>query len=710
MIVAAVQDQFSGPTAIAVAGSGWTVLSQGNAGGAARILLYRLAGAAPIDPVVLSSTSSADDWATIAIVVKDVDTSQPIDAWNYGLSTTQPITSPAVTTSTDDCLMLAFVFEDGLVRTRFPLEDLWPVGMNAGGGCTIFSGYTVAKTAGSAPSISSGWGMSSDAAQFVYLAVRNKLNGSLPPVFSTPPVEIAKYSSSAELITSTPLESSLSSIAGVGVNTSGVTYSSNPTAITGWWSAAYQYNTGSFPANAPEQWVGMTHPISQQDMSSGVLSLQPFYTNVPSVYGVIKKRAVILFDTSGNWGAWELPSFTEVSPLNTFATVTIDLKDGEMLGSSVTPVDLAAINKVGYATLRYQVAATTSITFLVLLPLFWRDTSIVGGGPKSPCNVYAIARLLSLFGNTTAAPQGSRQSLLKTGVTVGTTGEYTYSGFQPGESVELATTSQLDNLGASSSSVTVNLSSGDTFNADSASFTSNASGRFVISANSSPSASYHFNNTAFVGLTVAWQVGVPCSGASFFNCVEVLTDGAPFDSCNFYGSVLGVCAKTNNPSNISNCTFTQGDSGGHALEITQPGTFSFVGNTFDGYGLDGTTDAAIYNNSGGHVVLNVSGGGDTPTVRNGAGATTDVVSGAQVSVVGLAAGSQVKVTKVSNGDVLFNGTESGGQVSFSTTYIGAIRIDARKASASPYYKPWFSQANTVSGQTVEITALQELDE
>ena len=146
------------------------------------------------------------------------------------------------------------------------------------------------------------------------------------------------------------------------------------------------------------------------------------------------------------------------------------------------------------------------------------------------------------------------------------------------------------------------------------------------------------------------------------------------------------------------------------MEITQPGTFAFVGNTFEGYDLDGTTDAAIYNNSGGHVVLNVSGGGDTPTVRNGAGATTDVVSGAQITVVGLAAGSQVKVTKVSNGDVLFNGTEAGGQISFSTTYLGAVRVEARKASASPFYKPWATQATTVSGQTVEVTALQELDE
>lgn len=214
----------------------------------------------------------------------------------------------------------------------------------------------------------------------------------------------------------------------------------------------------------------------------------------------------------------------------------------------------------------------------------------------------------------------------------------------------------------------------------------------------------------FSGLEIEWKSGIPCDGANFFGCYQIDTDGASFSNCSFSSSVAAADLLTSNPGNISNCPFTQGDSGGHAIEITQPGTFSFVGNTFTGYGLDGTTDAAIYNNSGGHVVLNISGGGDTPTVRNGAGATTEVVSGAQITVVGLAAGSQVKVTKVSNGDVLFNAAEAGGQISFSTTYIGAVRVEARKASASPFYRPWATQATTISGQTVEVTALQELDE
>jgi len=84
-------------------------------------------------------------------------------------------------------------------------------------------------------------------------------------------------------------------------------------------------------------------------------------------------------------------------------------------------------------------------------------------------------------------------------------------------------------------------------------------------------------------------------------------------------------------ANISGNDFTHSD--GHAIEITATGTYNFNGNTFSGYsgtpGSNGTpssgsTDAMIYNNSGGLVTLNIGSGGDTPSIRNGASATTVV--------------------------------------------------------------------------------------
>lgn len=81
-----------------------------------------------------------------------------------------------------------------------------------------------------------------------------------------------------------------------------------------------------------------------------------------------------------------------------------------------------------------------------------------------------------------------------------------------------------------------------------------------------------------------------------------------------------------------------------------------------------------------------------------------------VQVNGLVSGSRVKATAVVGGAVLFTGPEVGGVVTFTTEYSGAIAIEARKSSASPFYLPWNSQVTPVADDTVSVTALQQLDE
>lgn len=83
---------------------------------------------------------------------------------------------------------------------------------------------------------------------------------------------------------------------------------------------------------------------------------------------------------------------------------------------------------------------------------------------------------------------------------------------------------------------------------------------------------------------------------------------------------------------------------------------------------------------------------------------------ASVIVSGLVSGSRVKATKVFDGSVLFNGLETSGIVSFETDYVGAVNIEARKASATPFYQPWLTQITTVADATTTAIALQTLDE
>ena len=70
-------------------------------------------------------------------------------------------------------------------------------------------------------------------------------------------------------------------------------------------------------------------------------------------------------------------------------------------------------------------------------------------------------------------------------------------------------------------------------------------------------------------------------------------------------------------------SFTRGSSS-HAIVITATGTYDFDTFTYSGYGSDATNTAAIRNESGGAVTINVNGG-DTPTVQNGTGASTTLV-------------------------------------------------------------------------------------
>jgi hypothetical protein len=69
-------------------------------------------------------------------------------------------------------------------------------------------------------------------------------------------------------------------------------------------------------------------------------------------------------------------------------------------------------------------------------------------------------------------------------------------------------------------------------------------------------------------------------------------------------------------------------------------------------------------------------------------------------------GSTVKVQKVSDSSVLYTGTAS----QMGIEYAGSVLVTVRKGTGSPTYKEWQTITTLVSDTTVEITALQELDE
>lgn len=80
---------------------------------------------------------------------------------------------------------------------------------------------------------------------------------------------------------------------------------------------------------------------------------------------------------------------------------------------------------------------------------------------------------------------------------------------------------------------------------------------------------------------------------------------------------------------------------------------------------------------------------------------------ANVTVTNVVAGSRIKITKTSDGSLLANEYCAGTSLTIALEYTGEVRIDVRKGTGSPAYKPWYTIATVGAG--VSVTALQESD-
>ena len=143
--------------------------------------------------------------------------------------------------------------------------------------------------------------------------------------------------------------------------------------------------------------------------------------------------------------------------------------------------------------------------------------------------------------------------------------------------------------------------------------------------------------------TFVYQSNGTITDTTFRRCGLITQGGSTFSGCLITNSTSTASILSNNPALISDTEF-RSDGSNHGLEINTAGTYSFVGNTFVNYaGANGSTgNECIYNNSGGLVTINVTGG-DTPTYRNGAGATTVINNNVAITFTGLKDNTEVRI-------------------------------------------------------------------
>jgi len=142
------------------------------------------------------------------------------------------------------------------------------------------------------------------------------------------------------------------------------------------------------------------------------------------------------------------------------------------------------------------------------------------------------------------------------------------------------------------------------------------------------------------------------------------TTAADLDGCKVSNSAsesaLVWNVNTDPDGELDNMEFISSGTG-HAIEFgpNTPSTITLTGHNYSGYaGSDGSTgDETIYNNTGGSLTINVVGGGDTPTVRNGTGASTTVNNNVTVTLTGMKDNTEVRIFEAGT-LVVVDGTEN----------------------------------------------------
>jgi hypothetical protein len=153
---------------------------------------------------------------------------------------------------------------------------------------------------------------------------------------------------------------------------------------------------------------------------------------------------------------------------------------------------------------------------------------------------------------------------------------------------------------------------------------------------------------------------------------------------------------------------------GHAIEFgaNTPATIGLFGVGFSGYGADDTANASIYNNSGKHLDISILGGGSIPTVRNGSGASTTIISGQiAVTFTGMKDNTEVRIYDAGTGDEIA-GTENatdGSPENRSFTWSDAASNVVDYVIHSLLYETIRVEGFTVPASNTSIPIQQRLD-
>lgn len=372
-----------------------------------------------------------------------------------------------------------------------------------------------------------------------------------------------------------------------------------------------------------------------------------------------------------NYKSWRVLTSESQIPAAAYYPVVINPSASATYSRNNGTLDASAVEAIGF--IDYPISPSTQANWAMLWVM--GVTTIVGGDSSNVIDLLKIEKIVaSGHERKTAIIQGAAQMLLLQEIQIGDGGNNpTY----------LKIEDSIVEFPSQYNETTKNVSYNSIDNAVGLKYYAGASDTIIhrnsvisspsryfwgLHSSSSVSASYDFSGLSVIGagtITLARAItitnltiddystldlsGLTLQNSSIKNIPAgndsaTLSASTNIDYCDI--NVSGVTAGNRwcsvaDPSIFTYCDFVGG--GGHAIRVTSPGAYTFTGNTFTGFGVDGSTGAAIFNDSGGAVTINIAGGGSTPSVKNGTGASTTVNNNKTLTLTGLISGSDIVI-------------------------------------------------------------------
>jgi hypothetical protein len=632
-------------------GGEFTIIGSQAAAQAQRTIAYfRIhAGSGEAD---VNFTGAADEWIITAVLIRGA-TTLSIDQnnqTNSANSTSNSLASGTVTTSVDNCLILSCFGFDGVFKLALDntsLNKSVNLSKEINIGCVQICQYFNKLSAGVTDVLTALSEVQSEGGSALTIAIREATPSTalMSPMITQAYNVLKYYGGVTSASTSTAAFIRHDGVTWVDVNGNitptsldGIGIIATPTfaeaaaqgTLSTWGSMTGLSFTGSAIDNTG-RWMGRAHTISSTSFIGKIFTVE-FQVSVVATTSFGEKGVAVYFeDNSGSWKAFTMSRRQRLVAGLSYVYF-VDVENATALGSGGT-INWANIVKVAYLSHK-RTTATTANILRVKNALLLDKVIMVDGCAQAPCSPAFLEKILGgldpIYGGHGAyilnTVQGKGQSLARFGVQYGDGSRKTY--------YDASATSLELPLRADSSlakrfwrvedvcggaQVRIKSSATDVVKQNACVIATDTEQLYIIDPASNAGASYDFAGSSVIGWRLTHNVaGISINDATLQNC-RITLNGGTLNGCTINNSKDRLV--TDNPQNIIDCAFIS-PGAGHAIEITDPGTYNFNGNTFSGYGADASTDAMIYNNSGGLVTLILPAGAQTLTVRDGAGAST----------------------------------------------------------------------------------------